>query len=114
MSDSLIRSEILDSEEIVTEFTLAAERQTEHLTGISINQRITERELRLRGGDCQGMESTDLCRQIHLYRQYIQMLERTGDLADGSIKEIECFWPIMCCVRRIIIYGCWNKVDMQK
>ena len=151
MSDGLIRPEILDSGEIVTEFTLVVERQTEHLTGISIDQRITERELRLRCGNRRCRDDSVRCRQVHqlncrafdlvnglitfkerilknvlqcrmftlnyplliehiireakLYRQYIQMLERTGDLADDSMKEIECFWNRIMMEHALFIRG---------
>ena len=151
MSDGLIRPEILDSGEIVTEFTLVVERQTEHLTGISIDQRITERELRLRCGNRRCRDDSVRCRQVHqlncrafdlvsglisfkerilkdvlqcrmftlnyplliehiireakLYRQYIQMLERNGDLADGSMKEIECFWNRIMMEHALFIRG---------
>ncbi|MGN0181171.1 MAG: DUF2935 domain-containing protein [Candidatus Ornithomonoglobus sp.] len=49
LSSGTVRQPVLDSEEIVTKFTLNAERQTSRFTGIGINTGITERELRLRG-----------------------------------------------------------------
>ncbi|MGN0638026.1 MAG: DUF2935 domain-containing protein [Huintestinicola sp.] len=48
LADGIIGESILSSGEIVTEFTAAAERQTEKLTGIPIDSGITDRELRLR------------------------------------------------------------------
>ncbi|MGN1102901.1 MAG: DUF2935 domain-containing protein [Huintestinicola sp.] len=47
LADGIIGENVLASGEIVTEFTRAAERQTEMLTGISIDSGITDRELRL-------------------------------------------------------------------
>lgn len=48
LSNGVISEKVLNSGEIVTEFTAAAERQTEKFTGIRINSNITQRELRLR------------------------------------------------------------------
>lgn len=44
LSNGIVSSEVLNSGEVVTSFTAAAERQTERFTGICINQSITERE----------------------------------------------------------------------
>ncbi|MGN1116520.1 MAG: DUF2935 domain-containing protein [Candidatus Ornithomonoglobus sp.] len=49
LSGGRVRQPVIDSEEIVTKFTLNAERQTSRFTGIGINTGITDRELRLRG-----------------------------------------------------------------
>lgn len=51
LSDCVVRKEVLCSGEIVTEFTQCAEQQTQRLTGIHIDQRITELECRLREQD---------------------------------------------------------------
>ncbi|MDD6992185.1 MAG: DUF2935 domain-containing protein [Oscillospiraceae bacterium] len=47
LGNGIIRENVLASGEIVTEFTKAAEQQTEKLTGIHIDSGITDRELRL-------------------------------------------------------------------
>lgn len=52
LSNGIISGNVLNSGEIVTEFTLTAERQTEKLTGIHINCNITERELNLSSCSC--------------------------------------------------------------
>lgn len=52
LSDGRISRKVLDSGEIVTEFTFNAERQTEKLTGITINSNITKRELNLSSCNC--------------------------------------------------------------
>lgn len=51
MADGLIRRKVLDSGEIVTEFTANAERQTEQFTGIAINREITRLESALSCGE---------------------------------------------------------------
>lgn len=47
LSNGIVGNNILKSNEIVTEFTFKAEKQTQCLTGISINSDITMMELRL-------------------------------------------------------------------
>lgn len=52
LSNGIISNNVLNSGEIVTEFTLTAERQTEKLTGIPINRNITQKELLLNNCSC--------------------------------------------------------------
>ncbi len=54
VSDGNVRREILESGEIVTPFTLFAEKKTVFYTGVPINTTITQEELRLRSisGGC--------------------------------------------------------------
>lgn len=52
LSNHIVRSRVLKSGEIVTEFTDRAERQTQRLTGTFIDRRLTARELRLIGWNC--------------------------------------------------------------
>lgn len=49
-SDGIIRSNVLNSGEIITDFTLGTEMKTQNFTGIGINQNITKRESELRSG----------------------------------------------------------------
>lgn len=49
LSRGVVRSQVLESGEVVTQFTLNAEKQTERFTGIDIDTRITEMELQLCG-----------------------------------------------------------------
>ncbi len=74
---------VLCSGEIVTEFTLSAEKQTETFTGITINREITERELRLCGG-CGNSGRSDVRRQVQ------QMNRKALELLDGLIDFKEC------------------------
>lgn len=50
LSDRVISHDVLASDELVTDFTLAAEIKTQFLTGIPINTDLTRRELELRAG----------------------------------------------------------------
>lgn len=51
LSDRVVSEEVLRSGEVVTEFTMNAERQTQMLTGIGINRQITADEHHLCSGD---------------------------------------------------------------
>lgn len=138
LSDGVVGGDVLHSGEVVTDFTLAAEKQTQCLTGIPIGQEVTDRALRLRSCQRQCGASTDLRRQVRqlnrtarnlldglisfqemilnsvlegrmfttnyplliehitrearLYRRYVEILDREGDLSGRSMKETECFW----------------------
>ncbi|MGN0174554.1 MAG: DUF2935 domain-containing protein [Acutalibacteraceae bacterium] len=47
LGNGIVTQNVLDSGELVTEFTLLAEQQTEKFTGININKTLTEKELNL-------------------------------------------------------------------
>lgn len=80
LSNKSVRQPVLDSEEIVTRFTMNAERQTSHFTGIGINTGITERELHLQGAD----DCNDINPQ--LYGKIKALNTRALQLLDGLIK----------------------------
>ena len=137
LAGGAVGKEVIESGEVVTEFTAWAERQTECFTGIPIDKEITSRSLCLQPGNCrcdlsqmsekvrrlnrtalklQGglidfKESIlrrvlkcemftlnypllieHILREAKLYRKYVEMLERDGDLSECSMKENECFW----------------------
>lgn len=73
LSDCVVHRCVLDSGEIFTEFTDCAERQTQCLTGTSINCDLTARAMQLKGRDC----NADLCVSQALMRQ-VQQLNRDG------------------------------------
>ncbi|MDZ4910491.1 DUF2935 domain-containing protein, partial [Clostridium perfringens] len=50
-SNGIIRSNVLNSGEIITDYTLGAEEKTQALTGIEIDRNITIMESRLRSGN---------------------------------------------------------------
>ncbi len=52
LANGIVSQSVLNSGEIVTEFTQKAECQTRDLTGISIDMKITEAEEQLRAGNC--------------------------------------------------------------
>lgn len=64
LSDGIVGREVVCSGEIVTEFTLMAEKQTQCLTGIPVDQDITDRELALNWGECRSGSWAGLCREV--------------------------------------------------
>lgn len=82
LSDGVVGKEVLESGEVVTEFTHRAERQTEKLTGIPIDSRITKAEENLRCGKDFNL-SQELVQDVRRLNQY--MLNRLNGLI--SFKE---------------------------
>lgn len=82
LSNHVVRSCVLDSGEIFTEFTSRAECQTQRLTGTFLNRSLTAREAQLTGRAC----GDDLCVSQALTRQ-VRQLNRDGlSLVDGLIR----------------------------
>ena len=157
----MVSSEVLDSGEIVTEYTALAEKQTEAFTGIAINKEITDKELRL----CSGCSHCNICdltkkvcvlqrlnkraiqlldglicfkenilknvlsckmftmnyplllehiiREAKLYREYLIMLEKDGELNYQSIAEIECFWNNIMMEHALFIRGLLDPCETE-
>lgn len=82
LADGIVRKPVLNSGEVVTEFTKKAECQTENLTGIPIDVKITEAEERLRAGGC-DMVNRETVHQVSMLNQ--QMLKSLNGLI--SFKE---------------------------
>ncbi len=82
LADGIVSKSVLSSGEVVTEFTKRAECQTEKLTGIPIDVRITEAEERLRAGQCIVAER-EITYQVRMLNQ--QMLKSLNGLI--SFKE---------------------------
>lgn len=79
LSDGKVGSDVLDSGEVVTEYTLTAERQTSRLTGIPIRMQITRAQEQLK---CGNVEQTD--RNIQQQVKYIN--QRAITLLNGLIE----------------------------
>lgn len=74
LSSGVVSKCVLDSGEIVTEFTADAEKQTQCFTGIQINREITRMESLLRCGDSVRVTPA-LCRQVkQLNRTALRLL----------------------------------------
>lgn len=92
LSDGVVYCSVLDSGEIVTEFTDSAERKTQHLTGISINRGLTAREMRLkcRDGNAGLCALQSLTRQIRqLNRDGLQMVDRIISFKQRLLNSID-------------------------
>lgn len=97
LSDGVVSRQVLDSGEVVTEYTLAAENRTEEFTCIAIDQGITRREMQLagkedRGEACGRRVSSELCCRVHGLNQ------RALELLDGLIRFKERILErVLCC-----------------
>lgn len=86
LSNRRIGRHILSSGELVTDFTLDAEKQTECLTGVPINSEITIKEKNLQPGPTRE-NNRDLLRMVH------RINERSIQLLNGLITFKE---KILC------------------
>jgi hypothetical protein len=78
LGDRAISHEVLDSDELVTDMTLAAELKTQFLTGIPINTELTKRELELRANG-KGGSSKELMEQVK------QLNEKAKAMTEAAI-----------------------------
>ena len=79
LSDGIISPEVINSGEIITEFTLTAEKQTQRFTGIQIDKRITQMESKLRSGH-------NPCVNLELVREVKQLNQTSIRLLNGLIQ----------------------------
>lgn len=87
LSSGKISCNVLNSGEIVTEFTLKAERQTEKLTGIPINSFITKRELGL--GEVKGsILQNEFCRVKALNKKALKLLQGLIYLKEEILENV--------------------------
>lgn len=88
LSNTVVGRDVLRSGEIVTEFTLQAERQTAAFTGIPIPLELTERELRLVGGDCRHITSEQMREVRQLNRQALRLLDGLIAFKEQILEEV--------------------------
>ncbi len=160
LSNGIVSADVLNSGEVVTEFTALAEKQTERFTGIAIDMAITGRELRL-SGDCSrcGNNHSEkvrdvrrlnerairlldglicfkesilknvlscqmftmnyplliehIIREAKLYRKYLNILEKDGDLNCRSMRETECFWNQIMMEHALFIRGLLDPSEAE-
>ncbi|MDO5557966.1 MAG: DUF2935 domain-containing protein [Oscillospiraceae bacterium] len=157
LGDGIISKDLLASGEIVTQFTVLAEKQTQKLSGICINQDVTDKELRMQSNclaihpdtyhqvrmlnqtavrllnglitlkeetlnlvlSCQMFTMNypllieHILREAKLYRSYVQMLERDGDICGQSMKEVECFWNRIMMEHALFIRGLLDPTETE-
>lgn len=90
LSNGLISRDVLFSGEIITEFTRGAECKTQQLTGISINQNITNMESHLHWGDCEkvSMETVQQVKQLN--NTAIRLLDGLIAFKEKIINNVLC------------------------
>lgn len=88
VSDGIVGRRVLSSGEVVTEFTLTAESQTQRLTGVKINSEITRRERMLRAGE--NIRATPaLTRQVSaLNRTALRLLGGLISLKERILRDV--------------------------
>lgn len=88
LSNGMIRSHVLRSGEIVTEFTARAEQETQRFTGIMIDSQITDMELALCG--CKNVcVSSELMQQVQqLNKIALKLLKGLIKLKESVLNEV--------------------------
>lgn len=88
LADGMVRESVLNSGEVVTEFTQKAECQTGKLTGIPIDVKISEAEKRLSAGNCM-MANREMASQVRrLNRKMLQSLNGLISFKEQILREM--------------------------
>ncbi|MBQ8232780.1 MAG: DUF2935 domain-containing protein [Lachnospiraceae bacterium] len=88
ISDGRVGQQILDSGEVVTQYTLQAENRTEQLSGAKIDSRITRREQELRP-DFQKRSNRNLVREIdRINQRALRLLDGLIDFKQDILDEV--------------------------
>lgn len=91
LSEGVVGGEVLCSGELVTEFTAKAEEQTQCLTGIAIDQEITQRELDWNGGVRRQANTQELGRQVRqLNRRALKLLDGLICFKESILQKVLC------------------------
>lgn len=91
MADRVISRKVLACDELITDYTLAAEMKTQYLTGIPINTDITRRELEIRA-EKKGMRLDGLLEEtVELNRSAMALTKAAITFKKALLKSIkEC------------------------
>lgn len=88
LANGRVRNNILQSDELVTVFTIQAEKQTENLSGIQINTVLTKQEKMLRCG-CSKESDDDLaCKIQQMNYQSLRLLDGLIDFKESVLCEV--------------------------
>lgn len=88
ISNGRVNNMVLNSQELVTEFTLPAERRTEQLAGVTIDSRITMHEKRLRPRGA-VRDNRDIRRNVNRINQRaLQLLDGFIDFKENILEEV--------------------------
>lgn len=91
LADGIVRKCVLDSGEVVTEFTEKVECQTQMLTGIPIDSEITEAEMRLRSGYPDRI-TREMIQKVRILNR--QMLGKLNGLIAFKERVLQ---NVLCC-----------------
>ncbi|MBP3459593.1 MAG: DUF2935 domain-containing protein [Lachnospiraceae bacterium] len=86
-----INSDVIESDELVTEFTIPAEKRTECLSGVKIDSEISARTQKLRGVCCRenGRESRELNMRVReLNERAVWLLDGLIEFKERILKEV--------------------------
>lgn len=91
ISNGRVNNSILTSDELVTEFTIAAEKKTECLSGVSINTEISEMVKNLRPISNRTRENNrEIIRIVHhINEQSITLLNGIIEFKENILREVE-------------------------
>ncbi|MGN0532602.1 MAG: DUF2935 domain-containing protein [Eubacterium sp.] len=93
LGNGVVGCKVLNSGEIVTEFTAIAEKQTERFTGISINKDITDKELCLKC-TCDSEVSREMLRQVQMFNsEALQLLDGFIAFKESILRNV-----LKCCM----------------
>ena len=91
LANGIISQQVLRSQELVTEFTVLAEKQTEHFTGISIDNDITGMEIRLRSGCGKCNENPEMRGRVRkLNQKALSLLDGLISFKETILRNVLC------------------------
>lgn len=89
ISNGRINRPILESDELVTEFTIHAEKRTEYLSGVAFNTELTRMEQNLRPGSYRE-NNRELMRMVHrINERALHLLNGLIDFKENILREVE-------------------------
>lgn len=88
IANGRVNSYLINSNELVTKFTIPAEQKTAQFTGISIDSRISESELALRAGNVRPDSKEFLGAIFHINERSLQLLNGLIDFKESILNEV--------------------------
>lgn len=88
LSNNIICKHVLDSGEIVTEYTLETEKKTSNLTGIPINIDITVQELRLQPENNSNVAQRLINQVWYLNNRALELVDGLINLKERILREV--------------------------
>lgn len=91
MAEGIVSECVLNSQEIVTDFTLGAEKRTSFLAGVDIDSKITEKEKKLKCGENNGCNRGIMQSVRILNRRVLRLVNGLIDFKEKILREVsEC------------------------